>query len=181
MAWNIKSWNPIKFVRRTEQVRCLLIGKNGGQYKFPTLLKEGDFVRDVGKDRVYGPMRLRPLFDLKGKPAYLFNEETGAPLQTEIERMPVEVDPLDGWTATPIYDEDGNKVHVFDEETGRPARIVIDETVIRMKTDPDLMGVLTSKTMLSNALNRQPAIAMLALVGLAMLFLGILIGQGMAG
>ncbi|EHQ35377.1 hypothetical protein [Methanoplanus limicola] len=181
MAWNIKSWNPIKFVKRTEQVRCLLIGKNGGQYKFPTLLKEGDFVRDVGKDRVYGPMRLRPLFDLKGKPAYLFNEETGAPLQAVVERMPVEVDPLDGWTATPIYDEDGNKVHVFDEETGRPARIVIDETVIRMKTDPDLMGVLTSKTMLSNALNRQPAIAMLALVGLATLFLGILIGQAMAG
>lgn len=181
MAWKIQSWNPLRLIRRTEQVRCLLIGKNGGQYKFPTLLKEGDFVRDVGKDRVYGPMRLRPLFDLKGKPAYLFNEETGAPLQAGAERQSVEVDAKDGWTATPIYDEEGNRVYVFDEETGRPARIVIDETVIRMTTDPELMGVLTSKTMLSNALNRQPSITMLLLVGFGTFLLGIIIGQGMAG
>lgn len=181
MAWKIQSWNPLKLIRRTEQVRCLIIGKNGGQYKFPTLLKEGDFVRDVGKDRVYGPMRLRPLFDLKGKPAYLFNDETGAPLQGNVEYKSVTVDVKDGWTATPIYDEDGNKVYVFDEDTGRPAKIVLDEAVITMETDPELMGLLTSKTMLSNALNRQPSFIMLILVGLAMLFFGILVGQGMAG
>ncbi|WOF15995.1 hypothetical protein F1737_04395 [Methanoplanus sp. FWC-SCC4] len=180
MAWKNQSWNPLKYFRRTEQVRCLLIGKNGGQYKFPTLLKEGDFVRDVAKDRVYGPMRLRPLFDLKGRPAYLFNEETGAPLQAEHLKRTIEIDPKDGWSATPIYDEDGNQLYVFDEDTGRPARIELDETVIHMTTDPELMGTLTSKTMLANALNRQPAIAMLLLVGAACLLLGVLIGQGMA-
>lgn len=181
MAWKIQSWNPLKLIRRTEQVRCLIIGKGGGQFKFPTLLKEGDFVRDVGKDKVYGPMRLRPLFDLKGRPAYLFNEETGAPLQAESERHTIEVSPKDGWSATPIYDEDGRKLYVFDGDTGRPARIVLDETVIKMSTDPELMGVLTSKTMLSNALNRQPSFIMLILVGLVFLFFGILVGQGMAG
>jgi len=181
MSWKIQSWNPLKLIKRSEQVRCLIIGKNGGQFKFPTLTKEGDFVRDIGKDIVYGPMRLRPLFDLKGRPAYLFHEETGAPLQANGERKSIEIDPKDGWSATPIYDENGNKLFVFDEDTGRPAKIVIDETVIRMTTDPELMGALTSKTMLSNTLNRRPAIIMLILVGLAFLFLGIIIGQGMAG
>jgi hypothetical protein len=181
MSFKIQKWNPLRLIRRTEQVRCLLIGKMGSQYKFPTLLKEGDFVRDVGKDKVYGPMRLRPLFDQKGKPAYLFNEECGCSLEATVERVPLQIDPRDGWTATSIYDEEGNRIFVIDEDTGRPARIEFDETVIKMTTDPELMGALTSKTMLSNALNRAQPIIMLLLVGAACLFLGVLIGQGMAG
>lgn len=179
MAWKLQSWNPLKLIKRSEPVRCLIIGKNGGQFSFGTLIKEGDFVRDIAKDITYGPMRLRPLFDLKGRPAYTFNEECGAPLQAAIEKMPNEVDPSDGWTATPIYNEKGEKIFVFDGDTGRPAKIILDETVIRMNTDPELMGTLTSKTMLSNSLNRKPDIVILLLVGLASIFFGFIMGSGM--
>ena len=53
---------------------------------------------------------------------------------------------------------------IFDGDTETAGKIVLDETVIRMTTDPELMGALTSKTMLSNTLNRRPAIIMLILV-----------------
>lgn len=180
MAFKPQAWNPLKLIRRSETVRVLLIGKNGGSYKFPTLIKEGDFVRDVAKDRVYGPIRLRPLFDRKGKPTYLMNEESGCPLYSKVEHRTVPVSTIDGWTATPIYNEEGEAVYIFEEETGKPATIELSETVITMETDPELMGTLTAKTMLSNALNRQQAMALIILVGIACLLLGVLIGQGMA-
>ena len=180
MAFKPQKWNPLRLIRRSETVRCMIFGHMGRKFSFPTLIKDGDFIRDVGKDRVYGPVRLRPLFDQDGKPVYLAHRETGAPLETVTANRRVKVNAMDGWTATPIYNDENESVYLFDEY-GKPAEVEIDISVLQLKTDPELMGLLTDKTLLTNALNRQPAMALIIMAALATLFLGILIGQGMAG
>lgn len=77
----------LSYFKRHENVRVLLIGKNASHWVFKNLIKEGEYVKDLMTDKAYGPIgRFRPFYDLKGKPTYLFNEETGAPLQAELDR-----------------------------------------------------------------------------------------------
>ena len=175
MGFKTSKLNPMKLIRRSETVRCMIIGKQGRYFKMPTLIKEGDFVRDVAKDRVYGPTRLRPLFDQFGKPAYLMHEETAAPLEIVTEKRSMKVSALDGWTQTPLYNEAGQEVYFFDED-GNPAEFEMDITVVRLMTDAELMGTLTDKTMLTNALNRKPQMGFIIVCALAALMLGVLIG-----
>ena len=114
MGFKISKLNPMKMINRAEKVRCMIIGKQGRYFSLPTLVKEGDFVRDVAKDRVYGPTRLRPLFDQFGTPVYMMNEETGGPLEFETLQRSVTVSALDGWTHTPLYDDQKKEVCFFD-------------------------------------------------------------------
>ncbi|TSA54945.1 MAG: hypothetical protein D4R45_03280 [Planctomycetaceae bacterium] len=176
MAWIFKKNNPIKFAKRHEVVRVLLLGKSGRTFKFGQMIKEGDFIRDASRDLTYGPVRLAPLFDSAGRPCYTLHEESGAPLEAETHTVTREIDPHDGWTATQVYDGNGNAHYVFEEETGRPMKIEFSEVVAEMKTDPELMSILTSRTIIGNILNLQYPSTMLILVGLVCLFLGYIIG-----
>ena len=175
MGFKPSKLNPLKLIKRSETVRCMIIGKQGRYFKMPTLVKEGDFVRDIAKDRVYGPTRLRPLFDQFGKPAYLMHEETGAPLEISTEKRSITVSALDGWTQTPLYNEEGQAVYFFDED-GNPAEFEMDVTVVKCLTDPEMMGTLTDKTLLTNALNRHPQMGFIIVCSLAALLGGLLIG-----
>lgn len=79
------TYNPIKFFKKSEKVRALIVGKNASSWRFGYLQKEGDFLKDFPKEKAYGPLRNhRPFFDEKGKATYIFHEETGAPLEAKI-------------------------------------------------------------------------------------------------
>jgi len=181
IGYKMNKWNPLKFFKRSEMVRVILWGKGGRQIRQGSLIKDGDFVRDPATDLTYGPTRIRPLMDRQGNASYNLHMESAAPLEVgEIDIETHVIDPRDGWSATTIFDQDGNEIWMFDAESRRPARIEFDESVIKMKTDPELMSVLTSKTMLANALNRQQAISMLLLVAVAAFFMGWVVGGSMA-
>lgn len=167
--------SPLKWFKKHEKVRVMLVGKNGATIKFGQLFKEGDFVHDYAKDKAYGPMRLRPMFDKDGNPVYMFHEETGASLQGGLEPKTVQ----SRWDHRPIYDQDNNPIYPFEEETGKPVEISLDIEVLHLKTDPGLMGTLCSKTMLSNVLNRSPAFGVVIMGMVAAFAVGIIVGGGM--
>jgi hypothetical protein len=171
------SINPLKFIKRHEKVRALLVGKNGATLKMGMLIKEGDFVMDIGKDRTYGPVRMRPMFDAKGNPAYLIHEESGAPLEAEMEDIKIPI--TSRWDLPLIWDEKNNPLYPFEEETGKPVILELDARVLKLKTDPELMNTLVSKTMLSNVLSRSPSFAMLIMTAIAAGAVGMVIGQSL--
>jgi len=78
--------NPLKIIRRTEPIECILVGNRATSIERIRLRKEGDYAKDFAKDRTYGPMRgARPVYDVndKGKPVWIFDKETGAVLSLE--------------------------------------------------------------------------------------------------
>lgn len=80
---------------------------------------------------------------------------------------------------TPHFDAKGNPFYIIHEETGAILDIELTYSLLRLKTDPELMFKLTNKEMLKNMLQQSPALGMLILTAIAAFFIGMVVQGGL--
>jgi hypothetical protein len=74
---------------------------------------------------------------------------------------------------------DGKFMPILDEETGATLEPEIDESVLKLKTNPDLLGRVIDPVILQNAFRIKPEIRTILIALIFGLFIGWLIGLAM--
>lgn len=122
--------NPLKFLRRYQDINCILLGRAGQPSRFETLKQEDEMAKDFAMERAYGPVAAAGIIeDAKGRRWHLFDAETGAPVQFEW-----------GNSFTSVFD-------YLDSRTGDTRRL-------KLETTPALLFRAFDRANLSNTFSR---------------------------
>jgi len=135
--------NPLKFLKRYQDVPSILLGRDGRPTQFVTLKQEDEMAKDFAQDKAYGPIQHAAVIeDTKGLRWHLFDALTGAPVQF-----------VWGESFTSPFD-------YLDTRTNEVRQL-------KLETTPSLLFRAVDRSNLQGTFNRQPSY-LLVVMGMVM-------------